>query len=118
MSASEEASPSPSPSSQHDDSSDIDELNYRSRKLNKLLKKSVNKADRRKQLLDTVRDRAWVLEDEVNLLERQTKDIRDTLASKSIRRRLVVFTAFVSSIALLGFGVSHVVQNSSDEETT
>lgn len=112
-------SPTPSsPSSQHDDSSEIDELDYRSRKLNKLLKKNVNKADKRKHLLDKVRDKAWVLEDEVNLLEKQTKEIRQSLASKSFRRRLVMFTAIVSSVVLFGYGVNHVVHHSSDENNS
>jgi hypothetical protein len=108
-------SPSPSSSQDYDDSSEIDELDYRSRKLNKLLKKNVNKAERRKRLLDVVRNRAWVLEDQVNLLERQTKSIKESLASKSLRRNLIVFTAAISSLALLGLGVSHVVHHGSDE---
>lgn len=108
-------SPSPS-SSQYDDSSEIDELDYRSKKLNKLLKKNVNKADRRKQLLDVVRDKAWVLEDEVNLLERQTKNIKESLASKSFRRKLVLVAAIVSSLALFGFGVNHVAHLNPDEQ--
>jgi hypothetical protein len=105
---------SPSSSSQHDDSTDIDELDHRSRKLNKLLRKNVNKADDRKKLLDVVRNRAWVLEDQVNLLEKQTKEIKQTLQSKSFRRKLVMFTAIVSSIALFGYGVNHVVHSSDD----
>lgn len=105
----ESPSRSPSPSSQYDDSSEIDELDHRSRRLNRLLRKNAKKADDRKRLLDQVRDRAWVLEDEVNLLEKQTKRIRESLADRSIRRNLVVFTALISSLALLGYGVNHVV---------
>ena len=109
------ARPSSSPDSSYtDDSSEIDELDYRSRKLNRLLKKNVNKADRRKNFIDVVRDKAWLLENQVSLLEQQTKNAREALKKKSFRRRILMVGAFFSSVLLIGFGVSHLV-HSNDE---
>lgn len=107
------ASSSPS-SSYHDDSSDIDELDYRVKKLNRLLRKNVKEAGRRKNLIDVVRDKAWLLEDQVELLETQTKNVKQALRKKSFRRRLVMFGAFVSSVILVGFGVNHLIHTSDD----
>lgn len=94
------SSPSTSPSSQNRDydSSDIDELDHRSRKLTSLLKKNVSRAERRKSVLDVVRDRAWLLEDQVKLLERQTATIRGSLKQRSCMRRIIVFVALILSL--------------------
>lgn len=81
--------------SSDDSSSDIDELDYRSRKLTKLLKKNADKAERRKSLLNVVRDKAYLLEDQVKLLERQTSS-----DSRSWRRRAVVVMGLVSLSAV------------------
>lgn len=75
-----------------DSSSDIDELDYRSRKLTKLLKKNVAKTERRKSLLDVVRDKAHLLEDQVKLLERQTSLDR----SRSWRKKVAVVVGLIT----------------------
>ena len=108
-------SPTTSGSSYNDDSSEIDELDNRSRELNRLLKKNINKADKRKKLLDVVRDKAWILEDQVDILEKQTKNVKQALKRKSFRRRLVMFGALVSSIVLVGLGVNYVVHPSDSD---
>lgn len=89
-----------SPSSYRDDSSDIDELEHRSRKLTKVLRKNIDRADKRKSVLDVVRDKAWLLEDQVKLLERQTATIRSSLNRQSNRRKLIGITAIVLSLTL------------------
>lgn len=99
-------------SSYYDDSSEIDELEYRSRKLTDILKKNIDRAERRKTLFDVVRDRAWLLEDQVKLLEKQTKTIKSSLGRKSIRQRLLTFGAVMSSLILIGVGLSHVIHPS------
>lgn len=94
--------PSPStPSSYHDDSSDLDELDYRSRKLTKILKKNAVKAEKRKSVLDIVKDRAWLLDDQVKLLEKQTANVRNSLKRQSCKRRLIVIGAVTLSVILL-----------------
>lgn len=97
------ATTSPSSSSQNRDydSSDIDELDHRSRKLTSLLKKNVSRAEKRKSVLDVVKDRAWLLEDQVKLLERQTATIRGSLKEKSCIRRVIVFVALILSLILI-----------------
>lgn len=94
-------SPSPSPSSAsasssstyRDDSSEIDDLDHRSRRLTAILKKNVDKAEKRKSVLDVVRDKAWLLEDQVKLLERQTTAARKSLGRQSCRRKIIVLLA-------------------------
>lgn len=76
-----------------------------------MLRKNVNKADRRKDLLDVARDKAWLLEDQVKILGKQTKNVKEALQRKSFRRRLMMIGAFISSVVLIGFGVSHVVHS-------
>lgn len=87
-----------SSSEYHDDSSDVDELDRRSRRLTKLLRRNINKATKRRSILENVREKAWLLEDQARLLERQTSDIRDRLASRSFRRKLVISVITVLSL--------------------
>lgn len=112
--SSQSPSPSSSASSYYDDSSEIDELDYRSKKLTGILKKNLNKADKRKTLLDVVRDKAWLLEDQVKLLENQTDAIRGSLQRKSVRRRVLMFAALLTSVVLVGLGINHVIHPSRD----
>lgn len=93
-----------SPASRYRDyssTSDVDELDHRSRKLTSLLKKNVNRAENRKSVLDVVRNTAWQLEDQVRQLEKQTANVRGTLKRKSCKRRLVVFGALIVSLVLI-----------------
>lgn len=93
-----------SPSSQYKDytsTSDIDELDHRSKKLTSLLRKNVNRAEKRKSVLDVVRNKAWILEDQVKLLERQTANIRGSLKKKSCKRKLLVLGAVIMSLVLI-----------------
>lgn len=102
----------PQDSSYYDDSSDIDELDHRSRKITHLLKKNLDKSSNRSNLLDVVKRRAWLLGDQVNRLEQQTIRAKSALGRKSFRRRLIMFGAFMSSVLLVGFGVNHMATNS------
>lgn len=91
-------------SSSASSTADIDELDYRSRKLTKLLKKNADKTERRKSLLDVVRDKAYLLEDQVKLLERQTSS-----DSRSWRKRAVVVMGLVTLSAVgLVYGSSRI----------
>lgn len=86
----------------HDESDYIDELDYRSRKLTNLLRKNVNIAEKRKSLLDIVREKAWLLEDQAKLLNRQTE-----LRSAGCSRLLTKIILFLSLIASSVFVVNH-----------
>lgn len=97
-----------------DDSSDIDELDHRSRKLKRLLEKNLNKAQERSNLLEVAKKRAWLLEEQVGKLEKQTKRAKGALSRSRLRRQLVVFGAFMSSLLLLGLGVNHIATNSKE----
>lgn len=88
-------------SSEYDDSSDIDELDLRSKKLTKLLKKNINKTEKRKSVLDVVKEKAWLLEDQVKLLERQTANIRGSLTKQTCKRRIIVFITVILSLFLI-----------------
>lgn len=90
-----------SDSDYHDESSDLDELDRRSRRLTRLLRKNINKAQARKSILDVVREKAWLLEDQVKILERRTSDIRNRLASRSMKRKIVVSIVAIASIGSL-----------------
>lgn len=94
-------SPSSNPSSYNDDSSDLDELDYRSRKLTKILRRNAAKAEKRRSVLDVVKDRAWLLDDQVKLLEKQTANVRNTLRKQSCKRRLIVIGAVALSVILI-----------------
>lgn len=94
-------SSSSSVSPYHDDSSDIDELDHRSRKLTKILKKNINRTEKRRSVLDVVRDKAWLLEDQVKLLEKQTATVRSSLNRQSCLRRIIVFMALIVSVILI-----------------
>lgn len=94
------SSSSPS-SSEYDDSSDIDELDLRSKKLTRILKKNINKTEKRKSVLDVVKEKAWLLEDQVKLLERQTANIRGSLTKQTCRRRIVVLVTVILSLFLI-----------------
>ena len=61
--------------------------------------------------MDVVRDKAWLLEDHVKQLERQTKDVKNALMRNSARRRVVMFLAVLSSIFAVGYGVNHFVSS-------
>lgn len=87
-------------SASDDSSSSIDDLNYRSRKLTKLLKQNVNKSEKRKSVLDVVKSKAWLLEDQVKLLENQTSNIRSGLRRQSCLRKLVVYGLLVLAFIL------------------
>lgn len=95
------SSPSTSPSTYQNDSSDIDELDHRSRRLTNILKKNVARSEKRKTVLDVVRDKAWLLEDQVKLLEKQTANVRSTLVRQSCRRKIIVFAAVILSLILI-----------------
>lgn len=99
--ASEEMTDTSSLSSISPSPSEIDELASRSRNLTKILKKNVNKADKRKSVLEVVRDKAWLLENQAKALEKQTKYIRNSLARQSCRRRLLVLAAVILSLFLI-----------------
>lgn len=100
------ASSSPSNRSDYDYSSSgsnyIDELDQRSRKLTSILRKNVDRAERRKNILDVVKNKAWLLEDQVKILEKQTATVKNKLNDRrSCRRIVAVCVALVLSVILI-----------------
>lgn len=61
----------------------------------------MDKAEKRKSVLNVVKDKAWLLEDQVKLLEKQTETVRKSLARQSCRRKIIVFVALVLSLFLI-----------------
>jgi len=100
-SSSASVSPTTSESSYRDDSSEIDELDHRSRKLTSILRRNANRAAERKSVLNMVRDRAWLLDDQVKLLENQTATVRRSLARQSCRRKVIIYAAVLTSIFIV-----------------
>lgn len=92
--------PSPS-SSTSDDLSDIDELDHRSRRLTNMLRKNIDKTEKRKSVLDVVKEKAWLLENQVKLLEEHTANIRGSVTRQDCRRRIAVFISVVLSAFLI-----------------
>lgn len=86
------------------EASEIDELDYRSRKLSNILRKNVSRAEKRRSVLDTVRNRAWVLEDQVKLLERETRNFRNSLQRQPCGRRILLLLLLLISAVLIYFG--------------
>lgn len=103
-----------SSNSSRDDSSDIDELDQRSRNLTRLLRKNMNQTEKRKSVLDVVRGKAWLLQDQVKLLEKQAATVRDSLHRRSFRRKVVVFLSSVILLILVVTGLSTLIQNLHD----
>lgn len=83
------------------DSRDIDELDRRSRKLTKILKRNIDKSQTRKSIMNLVREKAWLLEDQVKLIEKQTSDIKNRLVSRSFRRKLIILIIAIGSIGTI-----------------
>lgn len=102
---------SSSPATSTDESSDIDELDHRSRMLTGILKRNANKAEGRKSVLDMVRDKAWLLEDQVKVLEKKAAIVKKSIDRNSCKRRLIVFGALVFSSLLIFFGFHHTNDN-------
>jgi len=112
-------SPSTSPSASsgstfYDDSSEINELDSRSRQLTELLRNNLRKSDKRTKVIDVVKKRAWLLSDQIEKLEKQTKKTKESLAAQSLKRRLIVFGTFAGSIVLIILGVNHVATSDKD----
>lgn len=96
-------------SSSYDEYSDVDELDRRSRKLTEILKKTVNKTVTHKSVLDVVRDKAWLLEDQVKLLQHNASKLRNS--SKKRNRIVVVGITIVGFIFVVNkFVHNHVEQ--------
>lgn len=106
--------PSVSPSSGSSNSSDaseIDELDYRSRKLSNFLKKNVNSAEQRKSVLDVVRSKAWLLENQVKQLEKETKKFRNSLERQPCSRRVLLLLLLLFSATLVYLGIKNASTN-------
>lgn len=107
------ANPTSSPSDSslgsdnQDNYRDIDELDRRSRKLTKLLKKNINRAVKRINILDNVRDKAWLLEDEADLLENQGHSLRNRLKRRSMKRKVIYGVIGLASIGSVYYIWNH-----------
>lgn len=53
--------------------------------------------------MDVIREKAWLLEDQVKQLEGQTLNIRNRLRQKSIKRRLVIATIAIVTLGSIFF---------------
>lgn len=103
-------SPASSDTDNSDDALDVDELDKRSRKLTKLLKKNINKAVSRKSILDNIRERAWLLEDQAKNLEYQASNLKQKLRQRTFRRRVVI-----GAIALASFGSVYYIWHHNEQ---
>lgn len=92
-------------SSNSSDASEIDELDYRSKKLSSILKKNVNKIEQRKSILDVVRSKAWLLENQVKQLEKDTKKFRNSLEGQPCSRRVLLLLLLLFSAMLIYLGL-------------
>lgn len=89
---------SPSPSTNGSSASDVDELDQRSRQLTRLLRKNLSKSERRRDVINKVRNKAWLLEDQVKLLGKQTEAARQALAKNSVRGKVLVYGAVLITV--------------------
>lgn len=83
-------SPTSSSSSSSLSSSDVEKVNDRSEKLTRLLKQNVRKSHHRKAVLDTLKDKAWLLDDQVKLFMKETANLKESFARRSWRRILCI----------------------------
>lgn len=103
-------SPDSSVSSFEDDINyaDIDELDRKSRRLTDILRKTVNRTASRRSVLDIVRDKAWLLEDQVKLLQNKTTKIKN---SSNGRRLAIVGISIVGFILIINKFIHYHVEN-------
>lgn len=93
-----------------DDALDVDELDRRSRKLTKLLKKNMNKVDTRKSILDTVREKAWLLEDQAKIIQNQASNLKTRLQQRKYRQKVII-----GAIALASLGSVYYIWHHSGQ---
>lgn len=87
-----------SPTTNESSASDVDELDQRSRQLTRLLRKNLRKSERRRNVINKVRNEAWILEDQVKLLGKQTEAARKSLAQGSFRKKVFLYGAATLTI--------------------
>lgn len=103
-----QSSSADSHTSDYDEYNDIDELDNRSRKITEILKKTVHKMAARKSVLDVVKDKAWLLEDQVKLLKQNAANVRN---SSKKGRFVVVIITIAGFILVINKFIHYHVEN-------